>query len=104
MRRGLRCAGRSLGSPTLDLLRGASVVYLTVTFIVVVLLLSGADLQVAVPWVDFVLHKLFPVVVVPDVDSIFLSCDGSPCSTEVMSFSRRGPDRAKTAFNPGGTR
>jgi hypothetical protein len=32
--------------------------------IVVVLLLSGADLQVAVPWVDFVLHKLLPFVVV----------------------------------------
>jgi hypothetical protein len=42
------------------------VVYLTVTFIVVVILLSGAELQVAVPWVDFVVHKLFPVVVVID--------------------------------------
>jgi hypothetical protein len=57
---------RSAASPTLDLLRGASVVYLTVTFIVVIWLLSGADLQVAIPWVDFVLHKLFPVVVVLD--------------------------------------
>jgi hypothetical protein len=53
-------------SSALDLLRGASVVYLTVTFIVVIWLLSGADLQVAIPWVDFVLHKLFPVVVVLD--------------------------------------
>lgn len=29
-------------------------------------LLSGADLQLAVPCVDFVLHKLFPVIVVVD--------------------------------------
>lgn len=57
---------RSEGSVTMDLLRGASAVYLTVTFFVVIALLSGADLQVAVPWVDFVLHKLFPVVVVVD--------------------------------------
>lgn len=57
---------RSHGTVTTDLLRGASVVYLTVTFIVVVILLSGAELQVAVPWVDFVVHKLFPVVVVID--------------------------------------
>ncbi len=57
---------RSARSPTFDLLRGGSVVYLTVTFIVVVLLLSGADLQVAVPWVDTVLHKIFPIYVVLD--------------------------------------
>src|SRR5437899_11977087 len=50
---------RSNGSITTDLLRGASVVYLTVTFIVVVILLSGAELQVAIPWVDFVVNKLF---------------------------------------------
>jgi len=57
---------RSERSAALDLLRGASVVYLSVTFVVVIWLLSGADLQVAIPWVDFVLHKLFPVVVVLD--------------------------------------
>ncbi len=50
----------------LDFARGASVAYLTVTFIIVIWLLSGADLQVAIPWVDFVLHKLFPVVVLAD--------------------------------------
>ena len=53
-------------TPWLDFLRGASVVYLTITFFVVILLLSGADLQVAVSWVDFVVHKLFPVLVVID--------------------------------------
>lgn len=57
---------RAPRSATLDVMRGASVVYLTVTFIVVILLLSGADLQVAVPWVDFVVHKVFPVIVVLD--------------------------------------
>lgn len=57
---------RATGTVTTDLLRGASAVYLTVTFFVVIALLSGADLQLAVPWVDFVLHKLFPVIVVVD--------------------------------------
>jgi hypothetical protein len=50
----------------LDLLRGAAVVYLTVTFFVVIFLLSGADVQLELAWVDFVLHKLFPVIVVLD--------------------------------------
>lgn len=51
---------------TFDFLRGAVVVYLVVTFVVVLVLLSGAELQVAVPWVDFVVHKLFPIVVLID--------------------------------------
>ncbi len=50
----------------LELLRGAAVVYLTVTFLVVILLLSGEDVQLDLVWVDVVLHKLFPVVVVLD--------------------------------------
>jgi hypothetical protein len=49
-----------------ELLRGAAVVYLTVTFFVVIFLLSGADVQLDLVWVDFVLHKLFPVIVVLD--------------------------------------
>ena len=49
-----------------DLLRGASVLYLVLTFIVVVILLGGAELQVADPRVDFIVHKLFPVLVVVD--------------------------------------
>ncbi len=49
-----------------DLLRGASTLYLVVTFVVVVVLLSGAELQVANPAVDFVVHKLFPILVVVD--------------------------------------
>ena len=50
----------------LEMLRGAAAVYLTITFIVVILLLSDIDVQLQLPWVDFVLHKLFPIVVVLD--------------------------------------
>jgi hypothetical protein len=49
-----------------DLLRGASVLYLVVTFIVVVVLLSGAELSLSNPVVDFIVHKLFPILVVID--------------------------------------
>ena len=57
---------RAKRTHAVDVLRGAAVVYLVVTFVVVVVLLSGAELQVGVPWVDFVVHKLFPLVVVID--------------------------------------
>jgi hypothetical protein len=50
----------------LELLRGAAAVYLTVTFVVVIVLLSDADVQLDLMWVDVVLHKLFPIVVVLD--------------------------------------
>jgi hypothetical protein len=50
----------------IDLLRGAAVVYLTVTFVVVIVLLGGVDVQLDFAWVDFVLHKLFPVVMIAD--------------------------------------
>ena len=50
----------------LDWLRGASVVYLTVTFLVVLLLLQNVDVGLQLAWVDFVLHKLVPVGVVVD--------------------------------------
>jgi hypothetical protein len=57
---------RAERSVTMNLLRGGSVVYLSVTFIVFALLLSGSDVDLALPWVDTVLHKIFPVVVVAD--------------------------------------
>jgi hypothetical protein len=53
-------------SRALELLRGAAAMYLTVTFLIVILLLSGVDVQLQLGWVDFVLHKLFPVIVVLD--------------------------------------
>jgi hypothetical protein len=49
-----------------ELLRGAAAVCLTVTFVIVIVLLSDVDVQLQLVWVDVVLHKLFPVVVVLD--------------------------------------
>ena len=57
---------RDVHSRRVDLLRGAAVVYLVVTFVVVILFLSGEDLQVAVPWVDVIVHKLVPLYLVAD--------------------------------------
>jgi hypothetical protein len=51
---------------TEDLLRGAATLYLAVTFIVVVVLLQGAELSLSNPIVDFVVHKAFPVLAVVD--------------------------------------
>lgn len=53
-------------TPLVELLRGAAVVYLTVTFVVVIAFLSGEDVQLDLQWVDFTLHKFFPVVVLLD--------------------------------------
>jgi len=39
---------------------------LTVTFVVVIVLLQNVDVGLQLAWVDFVLHKLFPIVVVAD--------------------------------------
>lgn len=50
----------------LELFRGAAAVYLTVTFFVVIFLLSGVDVQLQLVWVDIVLHKIFPIIVVLD--------------------------------------
>jgi uncharacterized membrane protein YidH (DUF202 family) len=50
----------------LDLLRGAAVVYLSVTFIVFALLLSNTDVDLAIPWVNSVLHEIIPIVIVVD--------------------------------------
>lgn len=59
-------ARNSPRSRRMELLRGAAAVYLTVTFFVVIVLLSGVDVGLQLGWVDFVLHKLFPVIVVLD--------------------------------------
>ena len=50
----------------LDRLRGAATLYLTITFFVVITLLSGVDVQLPLAWVDVVLHKVFPIVIVLD--------------------------------------
>jgi hypothetical protein len=49
-----------------ELLRAAAAVYLTVTFFVVIVLLSDVPVGLQLPWVDVVLHKIFPVIVVLD--------------------------------------
>lgn len=62
----LLVVGRRRRSRTLELVRGAAAVYLTVTFFVVIFLLSGVDVQLQLVWVDVVLHKIFPIIVVLD--------------------------------------
>jgi hypothetical protein len=49
-----------------DLLRGGAVVYMTVTGVVYALLLSNTDVDTALNWVNIVVHKVMPVVVVLD--------------------------------------
>jgi hypothetical protein len=53
-------------SHALESFRGAAAAYLTVTFLVVIALLSNVDVGLGLAWVDFVVHKLFPVIVVLD--------------------------------------
>lgn len=62
----LAVRGGAPRSARVDWWRGAASVYLTVTFAVVIVLLSKVDVGLQLPWVDFVLHKLIPVVVVAD--------------------------------------
>jgi hypothetical protein len=50
----------------IELLRAGAAIYLTVTFLVVIVLLNGVDVQLQLVWVDIVLHKIFPVIVVLD--------------------------------------
>ena len=57
---------RARRTRTDDLLRGAATLYLVITFVVVVILLQGAELGLSNPAVDFVVHKLFPVLILVD--------------------------------------
>ena len=49
-----------------DILRGSSVLYMIVVWAVVVVLLSGQDVDLTLPWVDLQLHYIMPLVVVLD--------------------------------------
>ncbi len=49
-----------------ELARGASVVHMTITFVVFALLLSGTNVDTALPWVDTVLHRVMPLAVIAD--------------------------------------
>lgn len=49
-----------------ELIRTATVLYMTVTGIIYATLLSGLSLGLLMPWVNDVLHRIMPVVVVAD--------------------------------------
>ena len=55
-------------TPLLDGARSAAVLYMAITGVVFALLLAGLqeELQTTIPWVDFVVHKLMPIVLVAD--------------------------------------
>ena len=59
-------ARRDIHTPTFDVVRGAAVVYLVTTGIVFSVLLSGTDVDTAIPWVNSVLHEVLPIVIVVD--------------------------------------
>lgn len=63
----LYCAVKRDRTETVELIRGAAVVYLTITGIVYnTLLLNADELGIVVPWVNNVIHRIFPLVVVID--------------------------------------
>ena len=53
-------------SGTFDLVRGGAVLYLTVTLVVFALLLADTDVDTAIPWVNTVVHQVFPLAVIVD--------------------------------------
>ena len=59
---------RERRSRLFDGLRSAAVLCMAITGVVFALLLSGlqAELQTTIPWVDFTVHKLMPIVLVAD--------------------------------------
>lgn len=50
----------------LEMLRGAATLYMVTTGIIYGLLLSGAHVQITLPWVNDVLHRIFPLVMLFD--------------------------------------
>ncbi len=57
---------RGPSTPGWDLVRGASALNLTVTYVVFALLLSNTDVDVALPWVNTVVHTIFPLAAIVD--------------------------------------
>lgn len=47
-------------------LRGAATLYMVITGIIYTLLLTGADVQTPIPWVNATIHYIFPVVILLD--------------------------------------
>jgi hypothetical protein len=54
------------GSLWLSQLRGAATLYMAITGMIFSLLLRGADVQTPIPWVNSVLHFIFPLFIVID--------------------------------------
>ena len=54
------------GSVWLSQLRGAATLYMGITGMIFSLLLSGADVQTPIPWVNSTLHYIFPLFIVID--------------------------------------
>ena len=69
-RHGLLLAGAAMwrkdDTPALDFLRGAAVVYMTVTGVVFTLLLRGTDVDTTIPWVNTVVHEAGPLFILAD--------------------------------------
>jgi hypothetical protein len=59
-------AGRGGPNLRLDFFRGAATTYMTVTFVVFALLLADTDVDTAIVWVDRVLHRVIPIVLMAD--------------------------------------
>jgi hypothetical protein len=59
-------ARRNGPSLRLDFFRGAATTYMTVTFVVFALLLADTDVDTAIVWVDRVLHRVIPIVLMAD--------------------------------------
>lgn len=57
---------RTTPSMAWELVRGAAVLVMTVTFVVFALLLSNTDVDTALPWVNTVVHQIMPIAVVAD--------------------------------------
>ena len=57
---------RGSASRAWDLLRGQAVVMMTVTLVVYAVLLADVDVNLQDQWVNIVVHKLFPIVVIVD--------------------------------------
>jgi len=59
---------RESRTPLFEAIRGAATLYMAITGAVFALFLSGLQesLQTAIPWVDFIVHRLLPLVLVLD--------------------------------------
>ena len=57
---------RTAPTPVWELVRGAAVVYMTVTLVVFAFLLSNTNVDTALPWVNTVVHQIMPIAVIAD--------------------------------------